>query len=78
MGGTVGLQRPHLHFPEALAAVLGLATEWLLCHETVWARAAGVHLVLDQVQEFQHERNANGHRLVEGFTALAVVEHLLA
>src|ERR1035437_8986201 len=59
VGGAVCFQRPHFHFPEALAAVLGLAAERLLGDEAVGADGAGVDLVRDQVAEFEHIDDAD-------------------
>src|SRR3546814_14724104 len=50
---AVGLERPDFHFTEALATELGLATQRLLRHQRVRAGRAGVHLVVDQVMQFQ-------------------------
>src|SRR5438046_10766406 len=37
---AVGLERPHFHFAEALAAVLGFAAQGLLRDERVWTNRA--------------------------------------
>src|SRR5262245_40745310 len=54
VGGAVGIERPHLHLAQPLAAELGLATERLLGDQRVRARGAGVNLVVDQVVELHH------------------------
>ena len=48
VGGAIGLQRPHLHFAEALAAELRLAAQRLLGDEAVRPDRARVDLVVDQ------------------------------
>src|SRR2546423_7857236 len=63
--GAVGLERPHLHLAEALAAELSLASQRLLGDQAVGARRACVDLVLDQVSQLEHVDLTDGHRLVE-------------
>src|SRR5438270_8886826 len=75
---AVGLERPHLHLAEALAAELRLAAQWLLGDQAVRARRAGVDLVLDQVGELEHVDLTYGHRLVELVTGPAVTQPHLA
>ena len=76
--GAVGLERPDLHLPEALAAEARLAAEGLLGDEAVGARRAGVHLLVDEVVQLQHVHDADGHLLLEGSTGATVVELELA
>src|SRR2546429_1772287 len=52
--GAVGLERPHLHLAEALAAELSLASQRLLGDQAVGARRACVDLVLDEVSQLEH------------------------
>src|SRR3569833_2229168 len=78
IGGTVGFEGPHLHFAEALAAELRLATERLLGDERVRADRTGVDLVVDQVVELQHVDVAHGHLAVEGLAGAAVIDGRLA
>ena len=78
VGGAVGFERPDFHFPEALAAVLGLAAERLLGDERVGADGAGVDLVGDQVAEFEDVDDADDDRVVEGLAGAAVIEGGLA
>src|SRR5690554_3007908 len=74
MGSAVCIECPNLHLPESLPAELRLTTEWLLGDEAVWADAAGVDFVFDEVAEFQHVDVANRRLLVEGFAGAAVIE----
>ena len=60
--GAVGLERPHFHFAEALAAELRLAAQRLLRDQAVRAGRTRVHLVVDQVVQLQHVHVADGHR----------------
>ena len=62
---AVGLERPHLHFAEALAAELRLAAQRLLRDERVRPDRARVDLVVDQVRQLQHVDVADGHVLLE-------------
>ena len=78
VGGAVGLEGPHLHLPEALAAELGLAAEGLLGDHRVGAGRAGVDLVVDQVGELQDVDVADADRVVVGLAGAAVVEGGLA
>src|SRR4029453_14192827 len=72
--GAVGLERPDLHLPEALAAELGLAAQGLLRHERVGARRARVDLVVHEVQELQDVHEADGDLLVEGLAGAPAEE----
>ncbi len=72
VGGTVGLQRPHFHFAEPLAAEPGLAAQRLLRDQRVGARAAGVDLVVDQVVQLEHVDVADRGLLLERFAGAAV------
>ena len=74
---TVGLERPHFHFAEALAAELRLATQRLLRDERVRARGTRVHLVVDQMVELQHVHVAHGHFAFEALARTTVVQHRL-
>src|SRR4051812_25847323 len=76
--GPVGLERPHLHLAEALAAELRLAAQRLLGDQAVRARRAGVDLVLDQVMELEHVDVADGDLAVERLAAPAVAQEGLA
>ena len=78
VGGAVGLERPHLHLAEALAAELRLAAERLLGDEAVGPDRAGVDLVVDQVVELQHVDVADRDRAVEGLAGLPVDQAHLA
>ena len=78
VGGAVGLERPHLHLAEPLAAELRLAAERLLRDERVRARRAGVDLVVDQVVELHHVHDADRHLVREGLAGAAVEEAGLA
>src|SRR5207237_8110139 len=72
--GAVGLERPHLHLAEALAAELRLAAERLLRDERVRAGAPRVDLVVHEVEQLQDVHVADGDLLLERLTAAAVVE----
>ena len=78
VGGAVGLERPHLHLAEALAAELRLPAQRLLRDHRVRAGRPGVDLVVDEVGELQDVDVAHGDRLVVGLAGAAVVERGLA
>ena len=78
VGGAVGLQRPHLHLAEALAAELRLAAQRLLGDERVRAGRAGVDLVVDEVEQLQDVHVADRHLLLERLAGAAVEERDLA
>src|SRR3990167_1570129 len=76
---AVGFQRPHFHLPETLTTELRLTTQRLLSNQAVGTRRTGVHLVIDQVVQFQHVHVTNGHRTLKQVTGTAVVQlHLAA
>ena len=75
---AVGLERPHFHLAEALAAELRLAAQRLLRDEAVRAGRARVHLVVDEVVQLQHVHVADGDRAVERLAGAAVVQRDLA
>ena len=50
---AVGLQRPHFHLAEALAAELCLAAQRLLGDQGVGAGGAGVDLIVHQMVELE-------------------------
>jgi hypothetical protein len=66
VGGAVGLERPHFHFAEALAAELRLAAQRLLGDQAVRADRARVDLVVDQMVQLQHVDVAHRHLALEG------------
>ena len=72
VGRAVGLERPHLHLAEALAAELRLAAQRLLGDERVRAGRASVDLVVDQVQQLEDVHVADGHLLLERLAGAAV------
>ena len=76
--GAVGLERPHLHLAEALAAELRLAAQRLLRDERVRARRARVDLVVHEVEQLQDVHVADRDLLVEGLAGAAVEEPHLA
>ena len=78
VGGAVGLERPHLHFAEALAAELRLAAERLLGDQAVGADRARVDLVVHQVVQLQHIDVADRHFAIERLAGAPVVEPRLA
>ena len=65
VGGAVGLERPDLHFAEALAAELRLAAQRLLGDEAVRPDRTRVDLVVDQVVQLEHVDVAHRHLAVE-------------
>src|SRR5437899_5064670 len=71
---AVGLERPHLHLAEPLAAELCLAAERLLRDERVRARRARVDLVLDEVMQLHHVEVADRDRLLERLSVAHVAE----
>ena len=75
---AVGLEGPHLHLAEALAAELRLAAERLLGDHRVRAGRAGVDLVVDQVGQLEDVHVADGDRVVVRLAGAAVVERRLA
>src|SRR3954467_2771214 len=75
---AVGLERPHLHLAEALAAELRLAAQGLLGDEGVRTGRAGVDLVVDQVEQLQDVHVADGHLVLERLAAAAVEQRDLA
>ena len=78
MGGTVGLHGPDFHFAQTLSAKLRLTAQRLLGHERIRTDRARMDLVIDQVMEFEHVHDADGDRLVKGFTGAAVIQGGLA
>src|SRR5262249_46926048 len=72
------LERPDLHFAEALAAELRLAAERLLRDERVRPDRARVDLVVDQVRQLEHVDVAHRHVLLERHARHAVVKARLA
>ena len=72
VGSAVSLQRPHLHFAEALSAELRLAAQRLLGDEAVGADRARVDLVVHEVVELQHVDVAHGHLAIERLAGAAV------
>src|ERR1043166_4449814 len=74
VGCAVGLERPHFHFAEALAAELSFTSQGLLGNQRIRPNRARMDLVVHQVRELQHINVANGYRLLEGLTAETIVE----
>jgi len=74
VGGAVGLECPHLHLAEPLAAELGLAAQRLLRHQRVRASRPCVNLVLNQVNQLQNVRQPHRDRLVEQIARHPVTE----
>src|SRR5687767_15661041 len=75
---AVGLERPHFHFAEALAAELGLAAQRLLRDQRVRPDRPRVDLVVDQVAQLQHVDVADRDLLLERLTGHAVIQLGLA
>ena len=74
VAGAVGLQGPHFHFAEALAAELGLAAQGLLGYQRVGAGGTGVNLIVYQVMQLQIVHIAHGDLIVEGIAGASIVE----
>ena len=75
---TVGLESPHLHLANPLAAELRLASHRLLRDQRVRADRARVDLVIHHVAQFQHVNDADCHVLLERMPCQAVVQLGLA
>src|SRR5690606_9321412 len=78
VGGAVGFQRPDLHLTEALTTELRLTTQRLLGNQAVGTGGTSVHLVVDQVVQFEHVHVADGGRTLELVTGTAVGQAHLA
>src|SRR6266550_7738594 len=78
VGGAVGLEGPHLHLAEALAAELCLPAQRLLGDHRVRPRRASVDLVVDEVEQLHDVDVADGDGPVVGITGAPVVELGLA
>ena len=76
--GAVGLERPHLHLTQPLAAELRLAAQRLLGDERVRTGGTGVDLVVHQVVQLQHVHDADGDLVRERIAAAAVEQARLA
>ena len=74
---AVCFQRPHFHLPEALTTELSLTTQRLLSNQAVRTGRTSVHLVVDQVVQFQHVHVTYGYRTLELFTGTAVKQRNL-
>src|SRR6266478_3540088 len=78
VGGAIGLERPHLHFAEALATELRLAAQRLLGNEAVRADRAGMDLVVDKMMQLEHVDVTYRHFAIERFAGATVVKLHLA
>src|SRR4051794_361797 len=78
VGRAVGLHRPDLHLTEALATELRLTTQRLLRDHRVRAGAAGVDLVVHEVQQLQDVDVADADRAGERLAGAAVEQLGLA
>src|SRR5581483_4141221 len=78
VGGTVCLQRPHLHLAEALAAELRLTAQRLLGDHRVRPGRPSVDLVVDQVQQLEDVHVADRDRVLERLAGPAVEQPRLA
>src|SRR5262249_518888 len=77
VGRAIGLERPHLHFTEALSAELCFAAERLLGDEAVRANRAGMDLVVHEVMELQHINVAYRHLALERLAGAPVMQGYL-
>ena len=78
VAGAVGLQGPHFHLAEALAAELGLAAQGLLGDQRVGAGGTGVDLIVHQMVQLQEVHIAHGDLVVKALAGAAVVQPALA
>ena len=62
---AVSFQRPHFHLTEALTTELSLTTQRLLSNQAVRTGRTRMHLVINQVVQFQHVHVANGNLALE-------------
>ena len=76
--GSVGLQRPHFHFAESLAAELRFAPQGLLRDQRVRTNRTRVDLVIHQVGQLQHVNVADGDVLRELVSGHSVEQRHLA
>ena len=65
IGGAISFQRPHLHFTETLAAILGFTAERLLRDKRVRSDRARVNFIGHQVTELHHIDIADYDFLIE-------------
>lgn len=68
------LPAPTLPSPETLTTELCLTTQRLLSNQAIRTGGTRVHLVVDQVVQFQHVHVTNGYRTLELFTSATVVQ----
>src|SRR3546814_13699406 len=69
---SVGFQRPDFHLTKTLATELGFTAQRLLRNQRVWTRRAGVHLVVNQVMQFQIVHITYGDWAFELFAGTAI------
>src|SRR5471032_1833885 len=75
---AVRFQCPHFHLTEALTTELGFTTQRLLRYQRVRTGRTCMHLVINQVMQFQHVHHADSDLALERFTGAAVIHgHLV-
>ncbi|CSC53631.1 Uncharacterised protein [Vibrio cholerae] len=74
---TVCFQCPHFHLTEALTTELSFTTQRLLSNQTVRACRTSVHLVVNQVVQFQHVHVTHGNRALKCVTRAAIEQSQL-
>src|SRR5574337_368939 len=77
MGGSVRLQRPHLHLAEPLSTELGLAPRSLLSDQRVGTNGASVNLIIYEMSQLHEVDITDRHLLMERLPGSSVVENSL-
>ena len=75
---AVSFERPHFHFAETLAAVLGFAAQRLLRDERVRTDRARVNLVRHKMVQLHHVDVADDDLLIEFLAGAAIKQQALA
>ncbi len=68
---AVGLQSPHFHLTEPLAAELGFAAQGLLGNQRVGTGGPGMDLVVNQMVQLQEVDIADGDLVIKGLAGTA-------
>src|SRR5574337_1554152 len=77
MGGSVRLQRPHLHLAEPLSTELGLAPQGLLSDQRVGTNGASVNLIIYEMSQLHEVDITDRHLLMERLPGPSIVENCL-
>lgn len=70
--GAISFQRPHFHLTEALTTELSFTTQRLLSNQTIRTGRTRMHLVINQVVQFQHVHVADSNLAFKLLTGTAV------